>query len=198
MKSRISLSVAAALLSLLALQSTHAAGQRTFEDRDDYIGFSAGASVLAISSPSATVVSDSTSGRPFKAYYGFRLSENWAIEAGYAHLGRYTERTRQANVTSEQTVNTKLFYGAAVGTLNLGEHFALHGRLGVANNRARGGTVPAGAQGLAGSKTSLMAGIGAEYRFHNGLSLHLDADRFGNFSPRLAAAAVTLGLRYSY
>lgn len=168
-----------------------------------YAGGSMGGSSFSV--PSASVPAPAggekadRSGTAFKVYGGYRLTENFGVEAGYARLGRVSQWASVNGRPTLQSGSGNAIYGAATAHWPLGDSFALNGRLGLARGKVSGGDsqAPTG-QKISGSATGMMAGFGAEYRMSRTISLTADYDHFGKLSRQAKAGMLTVGLRASF
>ncbi len=194
--------LATALLLGAASSAANAAGPR--QDSGVYAGGSIGRSSYSLSSSNRAPVpwggeKSSKSGTAYKLYGGYRFTETFGVEAGYARLGRVSQWSSNGAYSRLQSGTGQVFYAAATARLPLGESFALNGRLGVARGRISGDNnwaLPS--QRISGSSTGLMAGIGAEYRVTRNLSITADYDYFGKLSKQAKGGMVTVGLKASF
>ncbi|MCH7345697.1 outer membrane beta-barrel protein [Pelomonas sp. CA6] len=185
----------ALLLPLLAASQVHAA---PVQQSNWYAGASLGYSQFRADRAVTPLIKEDRRAFGAKFYGGYRLSENFALEGGYVHLGRYKETARQAGADLTQTARGSAFYGAVVGTLPLGESFALNGRLGVARARANSTHVLTDGATLDGRKTTRLIGVGLEYKLSPGFSLTADFDDYGKLSSRLKDRMLSVGLKASF
>jgi OmpA-OmpF porin, OOP family len=202
--------VLAALLLGTASIGAYAAGPA--QDTNFYVGGSVGRSSYSLSS-SNTVPTPwggqkaSKAGTAYKLYGGYRLTENFGVEVGYARLGRVSQWTAAGlgGYSSLQSGTGQAFYAAATARLPLGDAFALNGRLGVSRGRISGGDNnnggnwwQPGGQRFSGSSTGLMAGFGAEYRVTQNLAITADYDYFGKLSKQAKGGMLSVGLKASF
>lgn len=198
LRSCISLS---ALLLATGATALHAA--EPVRDSAFYVGATAGASHYSLSTASTAPPQGGprrdTQGTAFKLYGGYRLTEHFGAELGYAHLGRAHQWTSVNGTALRDEGKGRAFYAAATAQLPLGDAFALHGRLGVARGKVTGGGTPVpAAQGLAGSATGAIVGIGAAYKLTPTMSLTADYDRFTKLSRQAKGGMLTVGLRANF
>lgn len=188
---------------LLATGATALHAAEPVRDTAFYVGATMGASHYSLSSASTAAPQGGprrdTQGTAFKLYGGYRLTEHFGAELGYAHLGRAHQWTSVNGTALRDEGKGRAFYAAATAQLPLGNAFALHGRLGVARGKVTGGgtQVPA-AQGLAGSATGAIVGIGAEYKLTPTMSLTADYDHFTRLSRQAKGGMLTVGLRANF
>ncbi|MCY1194574.1 porin family protein [Variovorax boronicumulans] len=139
------------------------------------------------------------SGTSYKLYGGYRLTEHFGVEAGYARLGSVSQWSSAYGGSRLQTGTGQVFYAAATARMPLGDAFALNGRLGVARGRISGDNKWAPAnQRISGSGTGLMVGVGAEYRMTQNLAITADYDYFGKLSKQAKGGMFTVGLKASF
>lgn len=197
-RSCISLS---ALLLATGATALHAA--EPVRDTAFYMGATMGASNYSLASASTPAslsgAKRDTHGTAFKLYGGYRLTEHFGAELGYAHLGRANQWTTVNGTAMRDEGKGRAFYAAATAQLPLGDAFAVHGRLGVARGKVSGGgtRVPL-TQGLAGSATGAIVGIGAEYKLTPTMSLTADYDHFTKLSRQAKGGMLTVGLRANF
>ena len=79
-------------------------------------------------------------GNAVKFFGGYRLNENFGIEAGYAALGSFSTRVVVGGASVKQDWRARSIFGAATGRLPLGESVGLHGRVGLSAGRALSGS----------------------------------------------------------
>lgn len=200
MRSRSCISLSTLLLATGAT-ALHAA--EPVRDSAFYVGATAGASHYSLSTASTAAPQGGprrdTQGTAFKLYGGYRLTEHFGAELGYAHLGRAHQWTSVNGTALRDEGKGRAFYAAATAQLPLGDAFALHGRLGVARGKVTGGGTPVpAAQGLAGSATGAIVGIGAAYKLTPTMSLTADYDHFTKLSRQAKGGMLTVGLRANF
>ncbi|WP_185545986.1 porin family protein [Variovorax sp. KBW07] len=196
--------VLAAILLGTASIGAYAAGPNK-DDTGLYVGGAIGRSSYSLSGSSSIPVpwgaeKNSKAGTAYKLYGGYRLTETFGVEAGYARLGRVSQWTSLNGVSTLQKGSGQVFYAAATARLPIGDAFALNGRLGIARGSVSGGNdrwVPAH-QRISGSSTGVMAGFGAEYRMTQNLSITADYDYFGKVSKQAKGGMLSVGLKASF
>ncbi|WP_198082651.1 outer membrane beta-barrel protein [Variovorax sp. E3] len=203
-QARTALATVAALLLGTASMGTYAAGPQ--QDTGFYAGGSVGRSSYSLSSSNSVPTpwggqKSSKAGTAYKLYGGYRLTENFGVEVGYARLGRVSQWTYTgAGYSTLQSGSGQAFYAAATARMPLGDVFALNGRLGVSRGRISGGdnTWVSGDRRFSGSSTGLMAGFGAEYRVTQNLAITADYDYFGKLSKQAKGGMLSVGLKASF
>jgi OOP family OmpA-OmpF porin len=199
-------SLACTTLAVLLLGTTaigaHAAPPNA--DTGLYVGGAIGRSSYSLSSSNRVPVpwggeKSSKAGTAYKLYGGYRLTENFGVEAGYARLGRVSQWSSGGAYSRLQSGTGQVFYAAATARLPLGDSFAINGRLGVSRGRISGDNnwVPVN-QRISGSSTGVMAGFGAEYRVTQNLAITADYDYFGKLSKQAKGGMLTVGLKASF
>ncbi len=108
----------------------------------------------------------------FKIFGGLNLNKNFAVEAGYANLGEYTETLTGLNAT----LDTSAFYLAAVGKMPINDKITLQGKLGFASWDLDV-NVP-GFGGGSADGVDPMFGIGAAIKINDKASVVVDFTRF--------------------
>ena len=136
-------------------------------------------------------------GQAAKLYGGYRFTENLGVEAGYAALGKFSDNVTVGGATLRQDAKARSIFGAATGRLPLGDAFALHGRLGLSAGKVSGTNVLPASDSLMGNKTSVLFGVGAEYRPKPNLALTVNVDSYGKLSDKVKASALVFGLHFT-
>ena len=183
------------LLALLILAVPGAYAQSGIDNTGMYMGIGAGESKAKFNHDAAVqnalgagvaagpLAVDQT-GNAYKAFLGFPITPNWALEAGYFNLGRFGF---DASTTPAGTVNgTAKVQGLnldLVGTLPITDRWSLLGRVGAAYAETKGSIDGTGAGAIAASSTSkrdthYKFGFGTQYAFTPALSVRLEGERY--------------------
>ncbi len=134
-----------------------------------------------------------------KLYGGYRLTDTWGVEAGWAHLGHVQEDSTAADgSTVRHRGDASSLYLAGTGRIALGAGFSLTGKAGLSFGHVGARDADGGDFTLGGSRASPLLGIGAEYRLNRHLALSFDLDAYGKVSDKVKAGAATVGLRYGF
>jgi OOP family OmpA-OmpF porin len=167
-----------------------------------YVGVSAGESSSRFGagnlSPGLGVITQSSDQRDtgYKVFAGYDFAPNWGAEGGYADFGRpsYSFVT-PGGVPGNAEAKETAWYLAGKGLLPISPQFDLFAKLGASRNKLQ----------LAGdsSKTDLLAGIGAEYKFNKQVGLRLEYEDFGKFGSDSSQGQTrvnmwSLGLAYRF
>ncbi|MDT9000991.1 porin family protein [Paucibacter sp. APW11] len=184
--------LAAAVLALFSLSAQAA----------DEVGPYAGAAIGrgSLSLPDASVPLKDKDGRDtsYKLFGGYRLNENFSLEAGYARLGKLGETATIGGTDLRQQGTASSLYAVGVGRLPVNEQFAFTGRLGLARNKVSGTNVLPAADSLQGSKNNVVWGLGAEYKLSKTVALTADYDNYGKVSDKVKASTLMLGIKTSF
>ncbi|HEX8987543.1 MAG TPA: outer membrane beta-barrel protein [Rhodocyclaceae bacterium] len=158
-----------------------AACSLAYAQQQSYVGIGAGESSTDINGGSSRDTS-------YKLFAGYDFNRNWAVEGAYADLGKPGYPQGDARETA--------WYVAGKGALPISQQFDLFAKLGATRNkRDLGGD---------NSRTDLLAGIGAEYKFNKQVGLRLEYEDFGKFGDNgngigsSRANMWTLGLDYKF
>jgi OOP family OmpA-OmpF porin len=154
-----------------------------------YIGGGVGSAQakLGTYSPAVGVTVNGNSSRDtsFKLFGGYQFTPNWGIEGQYSDLGRYDYTVSQAGASGNGTYRVDQWSLAGTGTLPLSNNFYLMAKLGVSSNHVRASSVcvPLGcASSSSGSKSDLLAGIGAGYNFNKNIGVRVEYENFGKMA----------------
>lgn len=140
---------------------------------------------LALSGLTSSTSTDDTD-ISWKAFAGYQIMKNLAVEGAYTNLGEFTARS---TITAPGTgvVNTEVKAEAwtlsALGILPLGDRFSLFGRLGVNFWNADFSAVGSGSGGVASVSdssdgTDWVYGLGATYNVAKNLNLRGEWERY--------------------
>lgn len=103
----------------------------------------------------------------YSVFGGYRLNENFAVEAGYTDLGK-------ANFGGVSTKN-RAYSLDGIARAPLGNNFGVYGRVGVAHVQRDYSA------GLGDAdKTGLKLGVGVDYALTQNVTLRAEATRFNN------------------
>ena len=183
-------------LLLLALTAALGATSAQAADTGFYIGGSFGQSQISdfsgsdldrefatLGITSTTTTDDSDSG--WKAFAGYKITKNLAVEGSYTNLGEATARTvvtAPVAGTFNSTLEFESWSISAVGILPLNDQFSLFARLGlnvwnldgsVTGTGSGSTTVTTGDDGA-----DVVYGLGASYNFSQNLSLRGEWERY--------------------
>jgi OOP family OmpA-OmpF porin len=123
-------------------------------------------------------------GQAHKAFVGFPIHPNWAVEAGYFDLGRFGFNTTTApagglsGTARIQGLNLDL-----VGTLSITDRWSVIGRVGAAYAQTKDHFAGNGAVSVTNPmpsqrETNVKYGLGTQYAFTPALSVRLEAERY--------------------
>lgn len=206
------------LLALAALASPWLHAQEVLPNTGLYMGISAGESRAHIDSGriaqgllGAGFTTDSLSedrrDTGYKAFVGFPLHPNWAIETGYFDLGRFgfsANTTPAGSLTG--TARVRGFNLDLVGNLPITDRWSLLGRVGAAYAQTRDQFSGTGAVTVidpspSKRETNYKYGLGTQYAFTPALTLRLEAERYrinDAVGHRDNVDLVSLGLVYRF
>ncbi|MDP3137789.1 MAG: OmpA family protein [Burkholderiaceae bacterium] len=209
------ISRAAGLITLTALASSLALAQET---SGWYAGGNIGRSAAAIDNPriinnllnsglATTLMLNDDRDTAGKIFGGYQFNKNFALEAGYFDLGRFSfAATTVPPGTLNGNIRLRGVNLDAVGILPLTERFSALGRIGLNYAQARDSFSGTGAVFVTNPSpskrdTNLKVGVGLMYAFTESLALRLEAERYrindavGN---RGNVDLVSLGLVYRF
>jgi OOP family OmpA-OmpF porin len=192
---KLSLTILVASLSAFGA-TAFAAGN---DGEGAYAGVAVGQAHLSTSDIGIPKTAGDTSQTSFKLYGGTNFSRNLGLEVGYANLGKvagtYTTGTGPADFSGRASS----LYVAGTARAALSDAFTVKAKLGVGFNRTSGSSNGVTQfDMLHGSKTQLVAGVGAEYNIAKNLALTVDAERYGKVSDAVSANNVSAGLKLAF
>jgi OOP family OmpA-OmpF porin len=129
-----------------------------------------------VDSTGFTSVDDTDTG--FKIYGGYEFTKNFALEAGYADLGKAT--AEDSTFPLSAAVEASAIFLDAVGTLPLTNEFSVFGRAGIAFTKVEASvSVPGfGSASVKEDETNLKFGLGAQYAFTKNVALRAEWERY--------------------
>ena len=133
---------------------------------------------------SATTANEHDTG--FKLFGGYRLHPNFAVEAGYFNLGKFsftTITTGPAATLSGSAKNDNGINLDIVGILPFAEGFSGFARLGVQSSKSTVSITGIGPGGTASvsqseTKTNWKAGLGLQYDFNKNIGARAEWERY--------------------
>lgn len=161
-----------------------------------YARVEVGRSNFGLSSTSPQAGSDDHD-QAVKIFGGYRFHDGFGIELGYAALGSFSQSTTVGNAGDKQDGKGRSVFGAATGRVPVRESFALHGRLGLSSGKVSGTSLLPQGDNLMGERTSVLFGLGAEYRPRSNVALTLNYDNYGKLSNKVKASALLFGLHFT-
>ncbi len=207
-----------ALLVLVALTSPLLHAQETTNTTSLYMGISAGESKAHIDNTLITQallgsglttnsLTQDRRGTGYKAFVGFPINPNWAVEAGYFDLGRFgfTANTSPAG-TLTGSARIKGFNLDIVGTLPITDNWSLLGRVGAAYAQTQDNFTSTGAVIVTDPsprkrEANYKYGFGTQYAFTPALTLRLEGERYrinDAVGQRANVDLISLGLVYRF
>ena len=187
-----------------------------------YLGVSAGQSYTKLSDP----VFDRLAADPnidldikkrdfaFKVFGGYDFNPYFALEGGYADLGKLQvdlfNRAQDMNLHGE--LKKSAWFLAAKGSYPIHEQWKLFAKLGVSSKHAKISTHASDANGSASTdvrdrRSDVLWGLGAEFMPVKNIGVRLEYENFGKFgvpsddqdgSARVKADLWSLGLNYRF
>lgn len=166
-----SILISAAALVTIATPAISRAADGDLANRF-YGGLSLGASRLQHSDDNGSV---------FKLYGGYQITEHFGAEVGFMRTGDLSRKYDVGGESFTQTAKTRAFYTAGTARWQLNDSFSVNGLLGASFNQIRDDE-RAGPDNLNGDETSVMVGVGAQYRLTPRTELTLNFDHFAEIS----------------
>ncbi len=207
-----------ALLALAVVASPVLHAQELAGNTGLYMGISAGESKAHIDNARITqgllgagfttdALAVDQKGTGYKAFVGFPMSPNWAVETGYFDLGRFGfDASTTPAGTLSGSARIKGFNLDLVGTLPITDRWSLLGRVGAAYAQTKGtfsgtGAVSVTEPATRKRETNYKYGIGTQYAFTPALTLRLEGERYrvnDSVGQRANVDLVSLGLVYRF
>ena len=181
------------LTGLLAAAALSPAAKAA-DNATSYMGVSAGRVEQKVSVTNIGSAKENTTA--YKVYGGFPFDNRFALELGYADLGKI-EAGSGINSVSAQP---KALTAAVVISQPLGDKFAVNGKLGLAstNPTLRANNIKVDH----GSKSSLLAGVGVTFNITKQLTLVVEYESYGTLvehqNVTLKATMASAGIRYKF
>jgi OmpA-OmpF porin, OOP family len=145
------------------------------------------AAVIALTGVSSAVTTAKENDVGFKLFGGYRFHPNFAVEAGYFNLGKFSSTTVTTGPAATGTASIKNDNGFnvdLVGIAPINEAFSLFARAGVQTSKTAidavvtipgRGTFPAS---FSETSTSYKAGLGAQYDFTKSIGARAEWERY--------------------
>jgi OOP family OmpA-OmpF porin len=131
-----------------------------------------------------TSINDDNRDTGYKAFAGYQLNKNFALEGGYFDLGKFGFTAVTANSSGPGTLNGDIKLSGvnldAVGTAPINDRFSVFGRLGINYADAKDSFSGSGVTNPSPSKhdTNYKFGLGAQYAFSPLWALRAEAERY--------------------
>jgi OOP family OmpA-OmpF porin len=119
----------------------------------------------------------------YKIFGGYQFNRNFALEAGYFNLGKFSYRAAAGPSTLNGTYEVEGLNLDMIGTLPMSERFSVFGRLGAqyANTRdsfsGTGTLTPTGGN-PSKRDTNLKVGLGVQYDISPSMQVRAEAERY--------------------
>ena len=204
MNSNAKVAIGSLAVAAIVLVAPISAFAQAMQDRGWYIGGSLGqskvkfdtgglASDLAAGGINTTGFTTDESDTGWKIFGGYKINRNFAVEAAYLDLGKFTAKTTATTVFFTPitptpltlTVKVKEIWNiAAVGILPVGNQFSLFGKLG--GYRAKAELVASAVSTASNSDTNtdLSFGLGVSYDFARDFGVRAEWERFRKVGDR--------------
>jgi OOP family OmpA-OmpF porin len=160
-----------------------------------YVGAGAGVAGADHATESGTRSFGHHADGALRLFGGYQFDRHFGIEGGYLRTGNYRQTVTVNAVDVEQSVKSHAWYVAGTARLPLGTSFALTGTIGAAFGKVNGEDTVTGPDSLLGHQTSVMAGIGAQFRMSDRTDLQLDMTGVDKVSDNMSAGVITLSIR---
>jgi len=115
----------------------------------------------------------------WKLFAGYQFNPNFAVEAGYVDLGKFTAAGTISGVPVSTSDEANLWQLVAVGTLPMGNNFSVFGKAGVHRwDLDAKASVPGVSVSISENGTDFTFGLGARYDFTKSLGVRAEWERF--------------------
>lgn len=206
------------LLALAVLASPVLQAQEPAMNNGLYMGIGAGESKAQLDNPrisqdllgsaaAVSAVSSDQKGTGYKAFVGFPINSNWAVETGYFDLGRFGfDAITSSAGTLTGSSRIKGLNLDIVGTLPITDRWSLLGRVGAAYAQTKGSFSGTGDGSPATTntqkrETNYKYGFGTQYAFTPAFTMRLEGECYrvnDSVGQRANVDMVTLGLVYRF
>ena len=182
------------LACLTTLAAAMAGSAHAQEANYYYFGLSAGQSHSQLSESDTTnsllgagngaiILGNEQQDTAYKIFGGYQFNRNFALEAGYFNLGKFTYSAASPSGTLNGTYEVEGLNLDLIGTLPLGERFSAFGRIGAqyANTRdsfSGTGTLTPANGNPSKRDTNLKVGVGLQYDISPSMQLRAEAERY--------------------
>ena len=163
-----------------------------------YAGVSAGGSTFGTPGTSADKVKVAERDRAFKLYGGYQFNDMLGVQAGVVNLGHLNDSFSLHGAPVVQSARGQSLYLAGTGRMAIDGAFSLTGKLGLSAGRLQGSNTLDAANQVIGSKTSLMWGVGEEYRLSQRVAMTLEFEHYGKLSNHGEAKLISFGTRVNF
>jgi len=185
------------LASLLAAASLAAQAAPKDASVGPYAGAEIGRANFSLANTNPVSASDK-SGNALSIFGGYNFDPNFGAEVGYTRFGSFSETETIGGVGVKQDGSARSFYGVGTARANLSDSFGVHGRAGVSFGKVSGTNVLPASDQLTGSKTSLLVGVGADFKLTPNVTLTADYDHYGKLSNNVKANTLMFGAKVSF
>lgn len=167
-----------------------------------YGGIGAGRSYTDINAGSISGAKDEKD-TAWKFFGGYQFNRYLGVEGGYVDLGKASVSGTSGGIPAAATLDSKVWQAAAVGSLPLGQQFALTGKLGVARaDTDVGGNIGAMPIGTTDHNTAPTYGLGMRYDINSKIGVRAEWERFrlggGSFAGKSDADLFSVNALYRF
>ncbi len=185
------------ILAALAI-TTLAAAARADVAVGPYVGIGVGASRFDFDAISSPRTASDRSSPAQKLFVGYRFTEHWGAEVGYANLGHIRNTYAAGNFKGR----AEAFYLAGTGRLPVSDRFALTAKVMLAYGRtdasSASSSIPEFADLRRSSRSVTLGSVGAEYAFTPQTTASIELDNIGAVSKKSDAAMLSVNLKYHF
>lgn len=181
-------------LSLLTLLASAALLPLAAQASDDYAGVSIGRVEHKVKVDRVGELKDNDTG--YKFYFGHKITDTFALEVGYAGLGKGEISGGGRSVSAEpRSINA-----AVVATFPINPKFALFGKVGFSQNRTR--VSASGVGSFKENDTNTLLGVGGTFQFSPNMAVVVEFEDFsktiGDRSVQLKNNMLSAGIRFGF
>jgi hypothetical protein len=187
--------IAVTAAAVICLAGGTARGADRNAERGPYAGIGGGITGADRNDGSTVDTFSHQRGGALKLFAGYQIDRHFGVEGGYLRTGHFSQTLTIGAEQVSQSVKTHAWYAAGTARLPLGTGFALTGTVGAAFAKVNGQDTVSGSQSLLGGNTSVLAGVGAQYRMSDRTTLQLDLTGIDEMSHNLSVGAITLSIR---
>jgi OmpA-OmpF porin, OOP family len=133
-----------------------------------------------------------------KLFGGYQVDEHFGVELGYLRASGLSKTYALNGGSITQQGNASGLYVAGTARIGITERWSLGAKLGLGRGQFDANNVLPAANSIAGGKTGVFMGLGAEYSITPKISAIASYDYFPKAGERLRVGGLSLGIKASF